>query len=121
MTNTVEIHKGIEEKPVITIRDNYKLLQRTAIGRAAHGNRGSYSGTKFHQIEILEIVQVIDPEKEKALPGPTLGKRFLNGNKTIYSAWPICGCTQGQHAAREVPGAGAVTCSKCLKLMEELK
>lgn len=92
---------------------NYRLARRNSTGWAARGNRGAYSGQKIHRIIIEEIVGVIDEAKEQAYKHPTLGKRFLMNRKpTVFSTSPACGCCNGQHAAKEVPGA-TVTCAKC--------
>jgi hypothetical protein len=89
---------------------NYKLRTRYSTGFAAHRNRGSYSGTKIHRIRIEEVVEVIDASIEPAKG--TVGRWFLNGHPAVFSISPMCGCTGGQNAAREVANQ-TVTCEKC--------
>jgi hypothetical protein len=114
MNETTEVSK--QPRPLVEGErawGNLILRRRYSTGYAARANRGSYSGTKVHRIVVEEIVEVIDEEKERAIPNPTLGKRFLIArNPVVFSAYPMCGCTQGQNAARESAGR-EVTCSKC--------
>ncbi len=107
MTNTIPLAKDE------TVWGNYILRTRQSVGSAARGNRRSFTGTKVHRITIQEIVRVIDEQAELDKNHPTLGKDFLKKRKPIvFSAFPNCGCCQGQHAALERAGA-AVTCTRC--------
>jgi hypothetical protein len=105
------ISKARADQPLERVWGNYKLRTRYSTGYAAHSNRGAYSGTKVHQIAVEEIVELIDPAAEQK---GTIGYRFiLNGGKPVqFSAHPLCGCTQGQNAARESANL-TVTCVKC--------
>ena len=101
----LEVGSGVREW------SNLILRRRYSVGFAARSNRGSYSGTKLHQIAIEEVIGL----KDESVPQPkgTVGARFLIARRpVVFSAYPLCGCTQGQNAARESVGA-KVTCSKC--------
>lgn len=94
---------------------NYRLRTRYAVGSAARGNRGNFSGTKIHRIKIEEVIGVIDEALERGLTHPTIGKRFLLGSDHTFSIMPACGCTRGQNAAKEHKGLTDkdVTYTKC--------
>lgn len=86
------------------------LETRYETGSAARRNRGAYSGTKIHRICSEYVVGLSDGKK----PAPgTIGAVWLRERQPVlFSSYPMCGCTIGQHAARPVAGA-TVTCEKC--------
>ena len=109
--NTPEELAAAEVAKNRRVWDNFILQRRYSEGFAARANRGSYTGQKIHKIVIEEIVGLVDPDVTYA-PG-TLGYRHkLAGRPVLFSAYPLCGCTQGQHAAREAAGR-EITCTKC--------
>lgn len=92
---------------------NYILESRIEAGYAAQKNRGRFTGTKMHRLQSEYIVGLVD---EAAEPAGTLGARFIVNRKPIlFSCRPMCGCTQGQHAASPRYGAtlDQVNCTRC--------
>jgi hypothetical protein len=94
--------------------ENLILETRYEVGRAAHRNRGSYSGAKLHHVASEYIVGLVD---ETIIPlHGTLGAKFRVDRKPVlFSCRPCCGCTQGQRAALPVRDAtvAQITCTRC--------
>ena len=106
-------HPALAEGKPLRLWGDYVLQCRTEYGSAARGNRGRYSGSKAHKLDTEYVVDVLRPEDER--PG-TIGHRFLRTRTPqLFSARPVCGCTQGQRAG--LPShhltAADVTCAKC--------
>lgn len=98
-------------------RDGLVLEDRVEYGGAARRNRGSYSGTKTHR---LWCWYVVDLEPGYEPPAGTFGAVFLKtGRPVLYSCYPVCGCTDGQHAGKPVAGKteADVNCGKCKRSM----
>jgi hypothetical protein len=93
------------------------LETRFEFGKAAHRNRGNYSGQKIHALWTEYVVGLVEGEVPR--PG-TVGARFQKtGKPVLFSVSPRCGATQGQHAGQPYPNltAGDVTCERCKKKM----
>ncbi len=89
------------------------LESRTEYGSAARRNRGKYAGHKVHRLHCEYVIGIV--EGSQHYPG-TVGAKFVKtGLPVLFSAMPVCGCTQGQMAGR--PNAYLtgenVTCEKC--------
>lgn len=99
----------------LELRGNYVLDRKYEVGFAARKNRGRFSGQKTHHVVSQYVVAVLRPQDEGRT---TYGAAFLRtGSAQLYSCWPVCGCTQGQHAGRPAPALTQqdITCSKCQK------
>jgi hypothetical protein len=91
------------------------LESRAEFGKAARRNRGNYSGEKVHRLWAEYIVGLVAGEVPRR---GTLGARFeKTGKPVLFSSWPRCGATQGQHAGAPFPEltAADVTCERCKK------
>lgn len=89
------------------------LEARTEYGTAARGNRGRYAGRKIHQLFCEYVVGLV--EGYYHAPG-TFGAQFKQtGQPVLFSCYPLCGCTRGQHAGKPLAGKTHehVTCDKC--------
>jgi hypothetical protein len=90
--------------------DTLTLEQHYGVGHAAHRNRGRNTGQKVHVVGYEVIVARSDEQK----PG-----QMKVG--AVFSARPLCGVTQGQHAAKVAPSLTAdhVTCSRCQQWVDQ--
>lgn len=90
-----------------------KTETRIEYGVAARRNRGSYTGQKTHRLVCTYIIGL--DEGEEPRPGTYARSFKQTGEPVLLSCHPACGCTQGQHAGRPVPGRteADVTCEKC--------
>jgi hypothetical protein len=89
------------------------LESRKEFGYAARRNRGRYAGQKVHVVITEYIVGVTDGYVPR--PGTIAVEFVKTGKPVLFSARPLCGATQGQHAARPVATltAADVTCTRC--------
>lgn len=98
-----------------SIQDNLITATVTGYGSAARGNRGRYTGSKVHRLCCTYVIGLVDPSLETQ-PGH-IGYRFKlrPENPILYSCFPHCRCTDGQHAGHPTPGLSEadVTCTKC--------
>lgn len=94
--------------------DNYVLEHRIEYGSAARRNRGRYSGAKVHRLSCQYVIGLVDPTLTPK-PGTISAAFARTGKPVLFSCWPCCGCTQGQHAGTPTPGLSQadVTCTKC--------
>lgn len=96
------------------IWNNYILEYRSAYGHAARRNRGRFTGAKIHALFCEYVVGLVDPSIP-CKPG-TAGHTFrTTGEPVLFTVFPVCGCTQGQHAGSPIKGATKddVTCTRC--------
>lgn len=87
-----------------------------AVGSAARGNRGRYSGQRVHILRVEKIVGLKPDADPRDIQPGTLGARFVaTGRPVTFSTHPVCGCTRGQHAGQASSSLSAadVTCEKC--------
>lgn len=93
---------------------NYILEALREYGAAAHRNRGRNTGTKVHALRCEYVVGLVD---ESLADNPkTYGAAWKRTRvPQLFSVYPCCGCTTGQHAGRPIPGltAANITCSRC--------
>jgi hypothetical protein len=92
------------------------LEGRTEYGMAARHNRGRYAGQKVHSLRVEYVIGLLDDYVPNGGAG-SVGQQFIKTGKPVrFSAYPMCGVTQGQWAASPINGATIeqVTCAKCL-------
>lgn len=101
----------------VKVWSELQLETRFEYGYATHHNSGRrYEGEKVHKIVSEYIVGVTSEYVDRP---ETIGHTFIvTGLPQLFSSRPLCGCTQGQHAAQPVKSFEAdsfITCKKCLK------
>lgn len=95
------------------------LWRRHERGSAARRNRGRYTGTKSHALQ-TEYVVGITSEHGPVRSDSISGQFQRTGRPALFSAYPLCGSTQGQHAGSPREGVTVITCEKCQRDLQRM-